>query len=185
MNQTSNSQTSDNQTSNGDDRHVYLMSEVSKLMNDPELQAQAPLNLGLATAWVILHLKGTNVKIFDMRSISPLATYFVLADVQNPIQAEAIRDQIVWSVKRSSSSRIRGVEGGRESNWTLIDLDEVVVHLFIEKSRELYNLEALWPHAPRVDIPESFYFQKSFDSFESLENKSEDEILGADENKYL
>ncbi|MBF0205650.1 MAG: ribosome silencing factor [Oligoflexia bacterium] len=167
------------------------MDQVNTIIQNPDYRP--PLNLAMAISWVVLHYKGNNLKIFDMRGISPLADYFVLADVENPIQAEALSNQIVWLMKHArslglsdeafdSEFRVRGVEGGRDSNWTLIDLNQVIVHIFIEKSRELYKLESLWPHAPRVEIPESFYFQNSN---QINLNFSTAEITEIDEDQYL
>ncbi|MBF0314545.1 MAG: ribosome silencing factor [Oligoflexia bacterium] len=155
----------------------YLACELDKIYTSNEYTATAAegdsLNLAMAVSYLLLFYKGLNVKILDMKGISPLADYFVIADVQNSVQASAIASEIAYQVKRLQR-QIRGVEGGSESNWTLIDLNSVIVHLFIEKSREIYNLESLWPHAIRITVPDAFYYNSQNSASKYLEHNSAD-----------
>ncbi|MBF0300216.1 MAG: ribosome silencing factor [Oligoflexia bacterium] len=134
------------------------LEQIIKNENYPDSQ-----NIALAVAWIIINMKGTNVKILDMRTINSLSDYFILADAQNPILAESMSDDVTFHMKKFGK-HIRGVEGHRTSNWTLIDLGSVMAHIFVESSREIYNLESLWPNAPRIEIPESFYFSSKIAS---------------------
>lgn len=135
-------------------------STITSIPNAIRVGTFPTTNIVMSIGWIILHFKGTNLKIFDMRSTeSNLADFYVIADVQNHIQAESLSDEIAFQMKRISK-KVRGIEGRSGSNWTLIDLDNIIVHIFNENYRSIYDLESLWSSAPRIDIPTDFYFHE-------------------------
>ncbi|MBF0359904.1 MAG: ribosome silencing factor [Oligoflexia bacterium] len=155
MNTNTNTNIESNSIESNSKDNNYVINEVKKIIDNRDYNPY-PQNIALAIAWIIINMKGTDVQIFDMRSISSLADYYVLANAQNPILAESISDEVTYHMKRIGKS-IKSLEGHRTSNWTLIDIGDVMAHIFVEASREIYNLEALWPNAPKVKVPESFY----------------------------
>lgn len=93
--------------------------------------------------------KGENITVIDFKNHHPLYDYFIIATVLNDKMAVAIMKQIEEYAKLNNISyRIEG----RNSEWTLIDLNDIVVHLFTEESRNFYHLERLFDSSFVVDI---------------------------------
>tara|TARA_R110002095_G_scaffold94840_2_gene82807 strand:- start:2081 stop:2347 length:267 start_codon:yes stop_codon:yes gene_type:complete len=78
-----------------------------------------------------------------------LFDYFIIATASNVRQSHAIADEVRILMKRDSSHR-RNIEG-KDSEWILGDYGDIVLHIFTEDSRELYDLERLWADAKKVD----------------------------------
>ena len=91
----------------------------------------------------------TDVVVLDLRDISPVADYFVIATGNSDVQMRAVADEVQQTAAKGGH-RPYG-EAGRESGrWVLLDFVDVVVHLFDEEFREYYDLEMMWGDAPRV-----------------------------------
>jgi len=108
------------------------------------------LQLAFTAARVAEENRGRDIVILDMRELTPVFDYFVLATGSSVRQLHAISDEIELVVKNSLGDRKLGLEGYAEGGWVLIDFGDVVVHLFDDKSREYYGLEDLWADARRV-----------------------------------
>lgn len=87
----------------------------------------------------------------DVREISLLADYFVICSASNERQINAIIDEIVEKEEKSGVE-VKRIEGKDGAKWVLIDLGEVIVHVFSNSERAFYNLEKLWSDAPLVDL---------------------------------
>jgi ribosome-associated protein len=93
---------------------------------------------------IIADQKGENVLLLDIRDISILADYFVIASTTSDRQAKAILDDIREKVKQDTDARLLHIEGEPGTGWVLMDYGDVVVHLFSEEMRKYYDLEGLW-----------------------------------------
>lgn len=136
---------------------TYQEIEVEKILQDKELKF--PQNLAFACTWILGNLKGLNLKILDMREKSSLADYYVLCSATNKTQASSMADQISVQVKKNGY-QINGFEGRNEADWVLIDIGDVIIHIFLESSRGVYNLDGLWADVPTLDIPNDYYFSE-------------------------
>ncbi len=87
----------------------------------------------------------------DVREISLLADYFVICSASNERQINAIIDEIVEKEEKAGVE-VKRIEGKDGAKWVLIDLGEVIVHVFSNSERAFYNLEKLWSDAPLVDL---------------------------------
>lgn len=96
---------------------------------------------------------GENTKAYDMRGVSILADYYVITSAGSNRQLHAIINNILDAVREKGFNDYR-VEGGRDSNWLLVDLGDVVVNVFTEEARDFYGLESLWSNGKELDIPE-------------------------------
>jgi ribosome-associated protein len=94
--------------------------------------------------------KATDISVLNIAEISSFADYFVIASGRNTRQLRAIASAIS---RMASHHRLHvlGTEGKGSESWILIDLGDVVVHLFSEQTRRLYDLELLWGDAGRVE----------------------------------
>ncbi len=108
------------------------------------------LKLALTAARVADENRGRDIVILDMREITSVFDFFVIASGSSVRQLHAIRDEIELAVKNTLGDRKLGLEGYTEGGWVLIDYGDVVVHLFDDKSREYYGLEDLWGDARRI-----------------------------------
>ncbi len=89
-----------------------------------------------------------DITVIDMREINPFTDYFVICTARNVRHAQSLADFVEEEAnKRGYDVRMR--EGERESTWVLLDLYEVVIHIFTEEARKTYRLEALWADQPQ------------------------------------
>ncbi len=95
--------------------------------------------------------RGRDISIIDLRQLTPVFDYFVLATGSSRRQLHAIAEEIDLVLRKEFGDKRLGREGYEESRWILLDFGDVVVHLFDEETREYYDLENLWAGAKRVE----------------------------------
>jgi len=106
----------------------------------------------VSCALFALEKKALDVKILEIRRLSSIADYLVLASGTSDKQTQAIADSVKMGMKKFGKAL--DIEGLREGNWVVIDYGDVIVHIFQESTRRYYNLEELWNAAPILEIPE-------------------------------
>ena len=94
-----------------------------------------------------------DIKIIDIRSISVLADYFIIADGNNKNQVQAMVDNVEEQLGRAGFEP-KQVEGVRNSSWILMDYGDVIVHVFDEENRLFYDLERIWRDGKTLDMEE-------------------------------
>lgn len=87
--------------------------------------------------------KAEDVKVIDIRNISVVADYFIVANGSNQNQLLAMQDE-VDKVLYTYGIHAKQIEGNRSSTWILMDYEDVIVHLFSKEDRLFYNLEKIW-----------------------------------------
>ncbi len=135
----------------------YVQTEVKKVISNSAFEF--PLNHAMASAWVLANFKGDNLKIFDMRKISALCDYSILATAQNATQARAMVDEISANLK-AQGANIVSYEGYESADWILLDTGDIIVHVFNGHARDVYDLDMVYARNPQVRIPDEFYFGK-------------------------
>jgi ribosome-associated protein len=115
------------------------------------------LELATAAARTAAENRGKDIVILDMREVTPVFDYFVLATGTSRRQLHAMSEEIDHKLEDEMGDHRLGVEGYQDSRWILLDYGDVVVHLFEPEAREYYGLEDLWCDARRVpvDLPEA------------------------------
>jgi ribosome-associated protein len=98
-----------------------------------------------------LERKAEDVVALDVRGVTSFADTFVLATGRSARQVRAIADAILEAVE-ARGERVLGIEGKQEGRWVLIDLGDVIVHLFQPEVRAHYDLDRLWSDAPPLAI---------------------------------
>ena len=124
-----------------------------KSASPAEPQGDRARELALAAARVAEETRGTDVRVLDLRGITELFDYFVVATGSSRRQLHAMADEIEQTVKRELHDRKRGGEGYEEGRWIVLDYGDVMVHLFDAEAREYWDLEHLWSDAKRVSLP--------------------------------
>ena len=136
----------------------FIEKNIDNIMESKEFSF--PLNLAMALTWVLGNSKGINLKILDMRDTTSLADYFILGSASNVNQAQAMANEIIAQGKRKNINIISKEGTSDHSDWILIDLGDVIVHIFEGISRELYDLDNLWD-VSIIDIPNEYYSSSS------------------------
>ncbi|OKL38383.1 ribosome silencing factor [Domibacillus mangrovi] len=95
--------------------------------------------------------RAENITALDMEGISPVADYFVICHGNSDKQVQAIAREVKDKAEEFGVG-IKRMEGFDEARWVLIDIGDVVVHVFHRDERVYYNLERLWGDAPHVDV---------------------------------
>jgi len=113
-------------------------------------RGDAGLHRALVAARVAEENRGRNVVVLDMRHLTAMFDYFVLASGTSRRQLHAMSEEIDHALEQGLGDRRLGIEGYEESRWILLDYGDVVIHLFEPETREYYALEQLWGHAKRV-----------------------------------
>ena len=113
-------------------------------------QQQRRRQLALTAARVAVENRGRDVVVLDVRKLTPIFDYFVIATGTSRRQLHSMADEIERVLSKEMGSERLGVEGYEGSRWILLDFGEVVVHLFDEEARKYYDLENLWCDAQQV-----------------------------------
>lgn len=95
--------------------------------------------------------RAENLVALDMQKVSLMADYFLIMEANSTRQVKAIADEINDKMAENHVT-IRDVEGKSDASWILLDLGDVVIHVFQKEQRAHYNLEKLWSDAPLVDL---------------------------------
>ncbi len=115
-------------------------------------EADRALSLALAAARTASENRGRDVVVLDMRELTRIFDYFVLATGTSRRQLHAMSEEIDHTLEDDLGDRRMGIEGYAESRWILLDYGSVVIHLFDEPTRQYYVLEELWAGAKRVPL---------------------------------
>ncbi|MDZ4803456.1 MAG: ribosome silencing factor [Candidatus Eisenbacteria bacterium] len=95
--------------------------------------------------------KARDIVVLDLRQLTGVCDYFIIATGQSDTQVRAIADQVEDGMKELGH-RVWHVEGHSTGRWVLLDFVDVVVHVFNPDARDLYQLEKLWRDAGREEI---------------------------------
>lgn len=97
--------------------------------------------------------KAENIVILDVRKLSTITDYFVLASGTSEPHLRAITNEITDRLRDEHQLRPRAVDGDNQATWQVLDFFDVIVHVMRSDVREKYDLESLWGDAPRVRAP--------------------------------
>ena len=95
---------------------------------------------------------GIDPIVLDLAELLGVVEAFVIVSGRNERQVSAIVEEIEAKIKVETKRSPIRLEGHREPSWVLMDYGDVVIHVFLEETREFYDLEHLWSSAPRIDI---------------------------------
>ena len=94
--------------------------------------------------------KAENIVILEVRDLSSVTDYFVIASGTSEPHLRAITDEITNGLRDKHDLRPRAVDGALQTAWVVLDYFDVIVHVMKQDVREKYDLETLWGDAPRV-----------------------------------
>ncbi|MDY6945950.1 MAG: ribosome silencing factor [Pseudomonadota bacterium] len=88
-------------------------------------------------------IKAVNVKVLAVKKLTDITDTMIIASGNSDRHVRSIADRVVEHAKKAGF-RPMGVEGERDGEWVLVDLQDVIVHIMLPKVREFYRLESLW-----------------------------------------
>jgi ribosome-associated protein len=94
--------------------------------------------------------KGEDIIVLDVAEIMGIVDAFVITHGSNTRLVRAIVDEVKEQLLVLAGVKPRAVEGLDDMSWVLLDYGDLIVHVFLEETREFYGLERLWTDAPRI-----------------------------------
>ncbi len=91
-----------------------------------------------------------NVIVFDVRGLSDLTDYILVASGTSDVQIKAVGSEVAVLAKKGGLERY-GHDVDEAHNWLALDFIDMMVHLFEPATRAHYGLEMMWDDAPRID----------------------------------
>ncbi len=88
-------------------------------------------------------MKAQDVRVLDVSEKSTITETMIVATGTSTRHVKSIADNVALEAKKKGNPAL-GVEGEQGSEWVLVDLDDVVVHVMLQQTRDFYNLEKLW-----------------------------------------
>ncbi|WP_203648684.1 ribosome silencing factor [Secundilactobacillus yichangensis] len=95
--------------------------------------------------------RAEDIVALDMQNVSLITDYFMITDATSGRQVQAITDNVQEACEKADIP-VKRIEGRDAARWVLIDLGDVMVHVFQKDERAHYNLEKLWSEAPLVNV---------------------------------
>ncbi len=111
---------------------------------------EAGLERALLCARVAEDNKARDILVLDMRGITPLFDFQVLATGASRRQIHTLAEEIDAALHALGEQRLT-IEGYRSAKWVVQDYGDIIVHVFDPDTRLYYSLEDLWADAPHVD----------------------------------
>jgi ribosome-associated protein len=97
--------------------------------------------------------KAEDIKVIDIREISTIADYFIIASGSNQNQLIAMQDAVDEELHKAGV-HVKQIEGNRSSTWILMDYEDIIVHLFSKQDRLFYDLERIWRDGKEIRMEE-------------------------------
>ncbi|KUP06052.1 ribosomal silencing factor RsfS [Bacillus coahuilensis m2-6] len=96
--------------------------------------------------------RAEDIVALDMKGVSLISDYFIICHGNSDKQVQAIAKEVKEAAEENGYT-VKRMEGFNEARWVLVDIGDVVVHVFHHEERSYYNLERLWGDAPIVHVP--------------------------------
>ena len=95
--------------------------------------------------------KAKNINVLKIDDLTILGNYFVIASATSTTQVRALAEEVEYQLSQQGIEP-KGIEGYQDKTWIVLDYVDVIVHVFLEETRDFYQLEHLWADGTKVDI---------------------------------
>ena len=95
--------------------------------------------------------KAMKITALKVEDLTILANYFVIASASSTTQVKALADEVEYQLGEKGV-KPKSIEGYQSQTWIILDYYDVMVHVFLEETRDFYQLERLWADGTPVDI---------------------------------
>jgi ribosome-associated protein len=126
---------------------------ASSTQSPPDRAAQTPV-VASHVVNAMAEKKARDITVIDLREVSNMADFFVLATGESDLQVRAIANGVMDDLEDECDERPWKKEGMDHLRWVLLDYVHVVVHVFLPSRREHYRIERLWGEADAETVPE-------------------------------
>jgi ribosome-associated protein len=116
--------------------------------SDPSDDAR---EVAVSLSRTLVELKGENVRALDVRGLTDVTDFMVVATGSSERHVRALSDALREAL-REAGRRIIGSEGSKDSGWIVVDAGDVVAHVFSRSLRRYYDLDGLWADAAEVEV---------------------------------
>ena len=96
-------------------------------------------------------LKGQSIRCINVSKLTSITDFMIIATGRSNTHIKALADNVLKNAKEADLEVV-GVEGRMQSEWVLVDVGDVVVHIMLAPMRALYNLEELWNFDSQADV---------------------------------
>lgn len=118
--------------------------------NSSDKNLSARDKAAIVASW-LADKKAKDILALDVATLSPICEAMVVASASNVRQAKALADHVLERCGEEGFSYL-GMEGYRLGQWVLLDLNDVLVHIFQDEFRSFYNVEGLWSEAEPIPL---------------------------------
>ncbi len=115
----------------------------------PQMSSEVAREFAIACARLMRDDKCENIVVLDLRDVSPICDFFVIATGSSDRQMRAVTDHIK-DMARERGEKPYSISGYEESAWIVVDYVDVILHLFDPEQRAYYDLDSLWGDSPHV-----------------------------------
>ncbi len=116
----------------------------------PQMSSEAARTFAIECARMLRDDKCENIVVLDLRGVSPICDFFVIATGTSDRQMRAITDHVRKMAKERGETPY-SVSGYEESTWIVMDYVDVIIHMFNDEQRTYYDLDSLWGDSPHVE----------------------------------
>jgi len=118
----------------------------------------------LLCARYALEKKALNVRILEVKGISSLTDYLLIASGSSDRHVQAVAEEVRLGLKTNHAEQPLAIEGADEGRWVLIDYGDVMAHIFQPEVRDFYDLEGLWSEAGEIAVPVEYLWDRARDA---------------------
>lgn len=153
--------------------------------NKPTLDPQhSPETMALLAIGCAMEKKASRPVVMDLRHLGSFFDFFAIVSASNSRQVYAIAQEIKVFFKKAFGLYPVSIDGLESSNWVLMDYGFLFVHIFVEPTREMYQLEKLWNKARMVEFTEDQCLEMYRDVMKSLPEEENSDHSSEDTSPF-
>ena len=121
--------------------------------NEKILTDASPKEIAEYAVKVLDAKKAGDITLLKIDKNTVIADYFVICTGNSATQIKSLADELEYKLGEAGAPYIR-LEGGASNEWRVLDLKDVIIHIFSKEARDFYKLEKLWADAEEINVDE-------------------------------